>query len=254
MTGSPPDDVPRVRLLVDEQPASGAWNMAVDEVLLTSAVQEGCCSLRWYRWQEATLSLGYFQQADDPLIEDRFDGLPRVRRLSGGGAILHERELTYACALGAHHALALRPLSLYAAMHDAIVRVLSEFGILLRARGETDRSRDAHFLCFNRGDANDLLYRAHKVLGSAQRRRRGAVLQHGSLLLWRSPAAPEFPGILDLCESPPQLDVLQAKLIEATTRIIGGTMSNAELTETERRLTSELAARAEFAPRPIDEP
>ena len=78
-----------------------------------------------------------------------------------------------------------------------------------------DRNRE--FLCFGRGDAQDLVVdtptgEVHKVLGSAQRRRRGAVLQHGSLLLRRSDAAPEFPGLFDLAAAtdlPTEADLVQ---------------------------------------------
>ena len=52
-----------VRIIVEPQPKSGIWNMAVDESLLLSACEENICTIRWYRWREATLSLGYFQKA-----------------------------------------------------------------------------------------------------------------------------------------------------------------------------------------------
>jgi lipoate-protein ligase A len=66
-------------------------------------------------------------------------------------------------------------------------------------RGPVVQEADAAFLCFGRGDPRDILCQGHKIVGSAQRRRRGAVLQHGSILWARSPYAPRFPGILDLC-------------------------------------------------------
>src|SRR5258708_19105795 len=58
------------RVIVDHEPGSGAWNMAVDETLLDSAVA-GTCSVRWYRWERATLSLGYFQSPEDALADPK---------------------------------------------------------------------------------------------------------------------------------------------------------------------------------------
>ena len=77
--------------------------MAVDEALLESAVSQDICTLRWYRWKEPTISLGYFQSNETEVQNDTWKDLPRVRRLSGGGAILHHYELTYSFAIPACH-------------------------------------------------------------------------------------------------------------------------------------------------------
>ncbi|HUG91443.1 MAG TPA: hypothetical protein VML55_11445 [Planctomycetaceae bacterium] len=185
------------RILIDPQPSTGAWNMAVDEVLLEAAIERNAMSVRWYGWREATVSLGYFQQE----AANRSPGLaalPVVRRLTGGGAILHHRELTYSCALPAGHALARDPLRLYDAVHRAIIAVLAVQGVRADLRGAAAVGGHEPFLCFGRGDPRDVLVGGYKVLGSAQRRRRGAVLQHGSLLLEASQFAPIFPGLNDL--------------------------------------------------------
>ncbi len=83
------------RLIVDP-PQAGAWNMAVDEALLESAVAGGLPVFRLYQWSEPTLSLGYFQAVADRQQHPASHGCPLVRRRSGGGAILHAHELTYA--------------------------------------------------------------------------------------------------------------------------------------------------------------
>src|SRR6185295_18138238 len=87
-----------MRLLIDP-PGGGAWNMAVDEALLETAATTGQATLRFYQWQEPTLSLGYFQSVADRQQHAASLDCPVVRRASGGGAILPDRELTYSVAL-----------------------------------------------------------------------------------------------------------------------------------------------------------
>ncbi|HEX6986574.1 MAG TPA: hypothetical protein VF170_14425 [Planctomycetaceae bacterium] len=186
------------RLLVESEPHDGRWNMAFDEALLEAAVSRGEATLRVYRWSEPTLSLGYFQKSPPPDLPEPLLALPRVRRLTGGGAILHHHEWTYSCAVPKGHPLAARSEVLYDAAHEALIAAFADLGVAASLRGEADRAADANFLCFLRGDPRDVLVAGRKVVGSAQRRRRGAVLQHGSVLLRRSPLAPDVPGLEDL--------------------------------------------------------
>ena len=207
------------RLIIDP-PQDAAWNMAVDEALLDEAAARGVATLRFYQWSEPTLSLGYFQRAADRRRHAASRDAACVRRMSGGGAILHDRELTYSLALPASHPLARHPTSLYGLVHRMLIDALATFGVLLRRHGESPEAMggtypvreidaaitadDQPFLCFASRSADDLVLAAApssalpaKIVGSAQRRRRGAVLQHGSVLLGRSKAAPELPGIMD---------------------------------------------------------
>lgn len=188
------------RAIVEPAPCSGSWNMAVDEVLLEAAAAGESCSLRIYEWDQATVSLGYFQSADDPSLESRFPHLPKVKRLSGGGAILHHHEVTYSIAITDGHPLAVSPGELYEEVHRRVIAMLGRLGVEVRLRGEPLKLAAEPFLCFSRGDARDIVLGPHKIMGSAQRRRRGAVLQHGALLLARSEFAPEFPGLAELAE------------------------------------------------------
>jgi lipoate-protein ligase A len=209
-----------------DPPSRGSWNMALDEALLLRAVEAGLPALRFYEWDEPTLSLGYFQRYADRASHEPSIRCPLVRRTTGGGAILHDRELTYSCALPSAHWLARRSADLYYAIHESIVAVLAEFGFAAglqdcdqsaadasstrtsdrfgcstKGRGADSNARGvAHqpFLCFERRSAGDIILKGQKVVGSAQRRCRGAVLQHGSILLAKSGYAPELPGIRDL--------------------------------------------------------
>ncbi len=209
-------------VLIEETPQSGAWNMALDEALLELAGRDGECWLRWYRWSEPAVSLGYFQKVDIP---EEFAGLAVVRRLSGGGAILHHHEWTYSVVVAPGHPLAAAPPQLYGLVHDRIIGVLAELGVTAQRRGTAAAFADNSFLCFQRGDANDVLIGQHKILGSAQRRRRGAILQHGSLLMATSPHAPELPGVCDLGIAPTSLQDIATRLAAAVGGLIGRSRS-----------------------------
>src|SRR4029453_12753533 len=190
--------------LIHDPPAAGAWNMAVDEALLESAAATGVATLRFYEWSEPTLSLGYFQLADDRTAHFASRECPLVRRSSGGGAIVHDRELTYSFALPQRDTRAAAASELVYLFHETLAEALAQFGIataLYKPPTGACNSRSAYvvgsepFLCFERRACGDLLCGHAKIAGSAQRRRRGAVLQHGSVLLAASRCAPELPGI-----------------------------------------------------------
>jgi lipoate-protein ligase A len=171
--------------------------MAADEALLRSAAQ-GTASLRLYTWTETTLSLGYFQAAGPARANARRAVLPWVRRASGGAALVHHHELTYCLALPAGAPWQNRAESWLARMHAILRDALANLHVRTalctvhceRCRGET--------LCFAQLAPNDLLLNEVKVAGSAQRKLRGALMQHGGILLARSQAAPELPGIQEL--------------------------------------------------------
>lgn len=203
------------QVIIEPAAEEGAWNMALDEALLRDSLAHHSCWLRWYRWREPTLSLGYFQNTEDD-VDLRWQSLPAVRRLSGGGAILHDREWTYSCILPSTHPLTDRPAEIYRLVHSGVINVLQRRGIETHLRGEHAPSKPADaFLCFERGDPNDVLLGDHKFLGSAQRRRRGTVLQHGSLILQRSDHAPEVAGLFELSGITFDSDELVAQLAPA---------------------------------------
>src|SRR3954447_24341632 len=92
------------RLIIDPR-APGPHNMAVDEALLIDAAEHNTAALRFYSWNEPTLSLGYFQNYADRHQHAASLACAVVRRQPGGGAILHDRELTYSLALPTNHPL-----------------------------------------------------------------------------------------------------------------------------------------------------
>lgn len=229
------------RLIVDPAPGAGVWNMAVDETLLESATA-GICTVRWYRWEQATLSLGYFQSAETALGDLRLRNLPIVRRLTGGGAIVHHHELTYSCAVPALHPLATAPRRLYTAVHEQIIGVLAEFSYSAALRGTQAPSRAAEYLCFGRMDDFDVVMGVHKVLGSAQRRRKGAVLQHGSLVLENSEWAPMFPGIFECGGQRASIPDLLERLADALAGLLGPVHEKCSLSDSECQAAARQAA------------
>ncbi|MEM9411868.1 MAG: lipoate--protein ligase, partial [Planctomycetota bacterium] len=196
--------------------ADGAWNMSVDQALLNSVDETRLPTLRFYRWQPATLSLGYFQDYTHRETHKPSIHCDCVRRASGGGAILHDRELTYSLILPTENRWADRNTDIYQTVHQAITKVFRDLQIELKTCENSAREdfKNNRFLCFERRADGDLLLDEFKVVGSAQRRSKKSILQHGSILLYRSEFAPELPGIFDLTNKQPvrELDV-QEQLI-----------------------------------------
>jgi len=176
--------------------------MAVDEALLEAADADGIATLRCYRWSTPTLSLGYFQRADECRGHAASLGCPMVRRASGGGAILHDAELTYSLALPTADRLAAAARGLCDQIHAALVDAIVAMGFAVRVCGSSavaqNPAPNPPFLCFQRHGPGDLMLEGAKIAGSAQRRHRGAILQHGSVLLATSKFAPELPGLEEL--------------------------------------------------------
>ena len=188
--------------VVPHEDGDGPANMALDEALLESVADDPSAAVvRTYSWSVPTLSLGYFQPIARAEAEPRWRGVPIVRRPTGGGALWHDREVTYAIVIPKDHPLSRRSADLYAAVHAAIAGLLGAVGLDARRRGEagsTAGGSEPPFLCFADRDPEDIVAGTSKLVGSAQRRRAGAVLQHGSVLLAGSPTTPELPGIADL--------------------------------------------------------
>jgi lipoate-protein ligase A len=225
----------------------GAANMALDMALLESAAEEGAAAIfRTYGWTVPTLSLGYFQPLREATADVRWKGLPIVRRFTGGGAILHHHELTYALALPRTSPFARTPGALYRAVHSAIAGLLEARNVSAIRRAGTIEKNQHHrpFLCFTDTDVEDIVLHGVKIVGSSQRRHSGAVFQHGSLILRRSLLAPELPGLLDLVavdRSPQAWTTLFATAIPAA---LGLEPRTSDFTSNETQRASDLEERA----------
>lgn len=210
----------KCRLIIDE-PAGGAWNMAVDQVLVDTAAAGNRWTLRLYQWDRATLSLGYFQPHTERASHPASAACSLVRRTSGGGAILHDRELTYCLAVPEAHPLAREAAHLYRVVHGSLVEAVGRLGVAAGIAPAAERARPEPFLCFQRHAPGDVLVAGHKVAGSAQRRRRGAIMQHGSIVLAASRAAPELPGLSELAGRPISAKDLQTAWLNLLKNALG---------------------------------
>ena len=216
--------------------------MAVDEALLLSNECPGV-TLRFYQWQEATLSLGYFQALADRSQHSASQTCPVVRRASGGGAIVHDRELTYSLIAPVGQRFGDSAAELYDLAHQSLCELLSDWNISARLCGPADMPADRAaepFLCFQRRSAGDVLLGVHKICGSAQRRHQSRILQHGSLILAQSAAAPELPGLHELAASSPDLGDLRSALQGRLAQRLQMKLTAAELSAAEVAQATEI--------------
>lgn len=163
----------------------GAENMAIDQALLEEADRSGRTVLRLYRWDPPCLSFG----RNEPALV-RYDraaiarlGLDVVRRPTGGRAVWHEQEVTYAVAA---------PLALFGSLrksyhwiHERLVTALRSLGVAAAIAPDHRpvRPADRSTACFAAAVGGEVLAASRKVIGSAQLRQGTAFLQHGSILL-----------------------------------------------------------------------
>ncbi|EAX48990.1 biotin/lipoate A/B protein ligase [Thermosinus carboxydivorans Nor1] len=254
--------------VIFDSPRDARHNMAVDEAILRChAAGAVPPTLRFYTWQPPALSIGYFQKAHAEVDVDacRARGIDFVRRITGGRAVLHDRELTYSVVVREDHPL-LPPtlLGSYRILSQGLIAGLHALGVPAEmslpgaAFGQTARL-PKNGACFDAPSFYEITAGRKKLLGSAQVRKEGALLQHGSLLFDFDPSALTSllkfhdDGERERCEK-----VLQAKATSlrhilgtvpdtaAVARIMAGEFGRAlGLTLEEGRLTAEEEALAE---------
>jgi lipoate-protein ligase A len=175
------------RLIVEERAREGAENMALDEALMEAvAAGESPPTLRFYRWAPPCLSLGKRQPLDGiDLAACARDGVQVVRRATGGWAILHTDELTYSIAVRPDDPRAEGAiLDAYRKLSQGLVAGLRRMGIPAEMNPvAAGGAHNASAACFEAPSAYEITARGRKLIGSAQVRPNGRVLQHGSLPL-----------------------------------------------------------------------
>jgi len=160
----------------DLTPRHAALNMATDEALLW-APEFNQPTLRHYRWQRPSVSLGYFTR--HAAIPARCAGWDIVRRWTGGGIVEHQGDFTYALLLPPGHCRSLRIENIYSAVHAALAATLRAHGVPVNQSDKPDALlSDA---CFERAVRADLKLEGRKVAGAAIRRHSKGMLLQGSV-------------------------------------------------------------------------
>lgn len=239
---------PRFRVLQDE-PGEAAWNMSVDEALLLESGRAGP-ALRLYGWRAPSLSLGYRQAPPAWLDRCAQLGVEVVRRVTGGGAVLHAADLTYAVVapLGTRH-LPDDLAGSYSWIRARLLEGLRTAGFEARA-AQARAGAERLDLCFAGATGFEVELEGRKLIGSAQRRTSLGFLQHGSIriaddtALYRaltggSPAPAPPPGI--------DASVLRDALVRSFEQALGDRLELAVLSHAERT-----RAEARMAQRRLD--
>lgn len=167
--------------LIQHDAASGAWNMAIDEALLEGARQSGVPVLRFYSWDPACVSLGRLQKVPDVVPKSTFDW---VRRPTGGRAVLHQHEVTY-CAVIPENCLEKENRSVIGAynwLSQGFIAGLDTLDIHAKL-APAHRGRQMANNCFSAPAQCDFVVDGRKLIGAAQCRKYGIILQHGSILM-----------------------------------------------------------------------
>lgn len=259
---------------------TGARNMAIDEAVIESVAAGGPPTLRFYGWEPAAISLGYFQDFDSEVDEAACQslGIDIVRRLTGGRAILHDVEVTYSLVISEAHPLIPRSITeSYRVISEGLVRGLELLGLKAkmtvpprRARGSPLGSSPA---CFDAPSWYEVTVGGKKIIGSAQVRRRGVVLQHGSIPLdldadklfavlkfdgdaARSRAKSVFKrnatSIREALGQPASFLDVSDRLLEGLSEVLGVRFAEGDLTASEERRADELV-RTRYATREWNE-
>ena len=164
---------------------TGAMNMALDEALLHSVANGALPVLRFYRWQPATVTLGYAQSVVTDLDLDvcRQADLDVVRRSTGGRAVLHDHEVTYSVIAPLNTALfGNSVLDCYRVISEILQKTLIQLGLpaqLVPGKSRCGNQSTAKAVCFSTPSQYELVIDGRKVAGSAQKRHGQAFLQHG---------------------------------------------------------------------------
>ena len=168
-------------------PARGAWNMALDEAILEHIGRgESIATLRLYAWEPACLSLGHAQPfADVDVNRLQVRGWEVVRRITGGRAILHTDELTYAViAPNDEPIIAGTVLESYNRLAQALLMAVKNLEVPVEMQeGKANGNASPNPVCFEVPSTYEITVDGKKLIGSAQARKKEGVLQHGSLPL-----------------------------------------------------------------------
>lgn len=251
---------------IDTGSNDAAMNMAIDEAILTLHSQKKVPpTIRFYGWQPAGLSIGYFQKAEQEINLSKVEelGIGFVRRLTGGRAVLHDQELTYSLIVSEDDPLIPSGVTeAYRVISMGLLCGYRELGLAAQfALPHQQQTQQRSSVCFDAPSAYELLVEGKKAAGSAQTRQKGVLLQHGSILLELDTqklfSLFHFPSdrirnrllarfhqkavaINHLLSSPATLGDLKRAFKGGFSQALGIYLQMEELSEQEKRLANEL--------------
>jgi lipoyl(octanoyl) transferase len=235
--------------LLDHGSGSPRWNMAVDRALWRSHAEAGGPpTLRFYQWSQPTLSLGAAQKLPRRLSPDRLQalGLAVVRRPTGGRAVLHGGDLTYAVVAGEQEGFPRSVTLVYQRLCRVLQAGLARLGLEVLPGAPRNLNNNA-VNCFAGVAGGDLSWQGKKLVGSAQVWQGGTFLQHGAILLnsqaetWRLLLASDRDGSLlmtslaEILGLPPSLSELKTALLQGFQEELGLSFESGGLTSWEEQ-------------------
>ena len=200
--------------------------MALDEAMLHAAADQGATFVRLYSWATPSVSFGRNQRTDGIYSCERCEALevPVVRRLTGGRALLHGRELTYSVAAPSSAATSLRRG--YDAINSVLLDALQALGVPATRATPNQRTPSPGLSpCFESPSAGELVVGAQKLVGSAQHRCAGSFLQHGSILLENDQELLRTLALVPLPTVPPPATLRAARGDISLTTVIDAIVS-----------------------------
>ncbi len=204
---------PSLRIINDGS-AGTEFNMAADLHLFETCSSVSTIYVRFYEWNPASITLGYMQKPAEILDLDACarDGIRWIRRVTGGRAVLHKEDLTYSCIFPTH--LTMMGASVaetYALISRCLAHGLEEFGIPCTghdtALDTAQARREVKLPCFLTPNRDEVMVENKKLIGSAQKRSKDAVLQHGSI-----PLTDAFHALADYSRIDDRQKTVQKKL------------------------------------------
>jgi len=170
---------------IDSGAGSAQWNMAVDEALLLSFEEKDLPILRLYRWEEPSLSFGRFSNPRETLDWEwvQEEELSCVRRMTGGGILVHGGDLSYTLVLSRHFVKERGVRESYRELCAFLIRLYHGFGLEVSFAYDLQVAPSHAAACLAGTEAYDIMIDGRKIGGNAQRYTHRALLQHGSIPL-----------------------------------------------------------------------
>jgi len=175
--------------LIQSEPGSAAYNMALDEKIFSDYLRDGIPRFRVYSWQAPSFTYGISQQPENEIDVERcaMDGLQIAQRMTGGGVLFHHHEITYSLACSKDDIGEDKDVFVsYRQICAFLINFYKALGLSAGFAQDAGNFKDycaAHPLCSAAREKYDIVINGKKIGGNAQKRRRNAIFQHGSIPL-----------------------------------------------------------------------